>query len=215
MGLDIFFYKTKHAYNGDRHELRDLTEKDAQDEMRKKYDAAIKKIKACKSGMEMEEQSVKCAKSLSKLINYPQFTLDKIGVQMDYSRGELTFTPTTLSVWEKEKESIIKDTDAKFDAYFRKVNFIFDYFAEKGKMEEEYFAWIDKDDVEDIIDRCDKVLADHSLADKLLPTQSGPFFGSTEYDEWYFLKVKNARKQMKGLLKFFDKGYNMYVIFSW
>lgn len=33
---------------------------------------------------------------------------------------------------------------------------------------------------------CKEVLEDHDKAPKLLPTQDGFFFGSTEYDEWYF-----------------------------
>ena len=37
---------------------------------------------------------------------------------------------------------------------------------------------------------CDKVLDDNSLAEELLPTRSGFFFGSTDYDEWYFEDIK-------------------------
>lgn len=40
--------------------------------------------------------------------------------------------------------------------------------------------------------RCKEVLEDHSKAEKLLPTKSGFFFGSTEYDEYYYDDVKEV-----------------------
>ncbi len=40
------------------------------------------------------------------------------------------------------------------------------------------------------MDICKKVIADKSLAESLLPTSSGFFFGGTEYDEWYFNAVE-------------------------
>ena len=51
---------------------------------------------------------------------------------------------------------------AESDVYFRKVNFVYRYFANK-LVDERCFA--DKEDIEELISRCDKVLADHSLAE--------------------------------------------------
>jgi len=36
------------------------------------------------------------------------------------------------------------------------------------------------------VDLCKYVLKDREKAEELLPTQEGFFFGSTEYDEYYF-----------------------------
>jgi hypothetical protein len=40
--------------------------------------------------------------------------------------------------------------------------------------------------LESLLNTCKEVKSDHSKADGLLPTSAGFFFGSTEYDEWYF-----------------------------
>ena len=72
------------------------------------------------------------------------------------------------------------------------------------------------EDLEDLIDRCDRVLENHSLAEDLLPTQGGFFFGSTDYDKWYFEDVKDCRRQMKKLLRGFNEETDViYVIMSW
>lgn len=46
--------------------------------------------------------------------------------------------------------------------------------------------YVDRSQLEELRDVCKAVLSDHSLADEMLPTSTGFFFGSTEYDEWYF-----------------------------
>ena len=50
------------------------------------------------------------------------------------------------------------------------------------------------DDVEELLEACKQVLADHSKAEELLPTCDGFFFGSTDYDEWYFDDVKEVKE---------------------
>jgi hypothetical protein len=113
---------------------------------------------------------------------------------------------------------------AEEDAYFRKVNFIYHYFQPKLVDE---CAFVTKADLEDIIERCDKILKGldlrkeipHSkidLAMELLPTQGGFFFGSIEYDKWYFHDVRNVRRQMKKLLRGFNEDTDViYVVMSW
>jgi len=44
---------------------------------------------------------------------------------------------------------------------------------------------VSREQLEELRDTCRKVLADNSLADELLPTSDGFFFGSTDYGEWY------------------------------
>ena len=65
-------------------------------------------------------------------------------------------------------------------AYFCKVNFLipfFDYGDNCSSIE------IRKCQVEELVDNCNKVLDNHDLAEELLPTVCGFFFGSTDYDE--------------------------------
>lgn len=59
------------------------------------------------------------------------------------------------------------------------------------------------------------VLNNHDLAPKLLPTQSGFFFGDTEYDDYYFDSVKNLYEI---LLAEKEQGYFescSYFYWSW
>jgi len=42
----------------------------------------------------------------------------------------------------------------------------------------------------ELVHTCIKVLNNHALSEQLLPTTSGFFFGSTEYDEYYYGSLK-------------------------
>lgn len=48
-------------------------------------------------------------------------------------------------------------------------------------------------------DICKQVLEDRSLAEELLPTRVGFFFGSTEYDEDYFNDLAETVKQIEAI----------------
>jgi hypothetical protein len=86
--------------------------------------------------------------------------------------------------------------------YWRKANQIHNWFVEniqKGNDDcGDYY--VGTDDLEKLLDACEKVKADHSLADSLLPSASGFFFGGTEYDEWYFKDIDNTIDMLKEAL---------------
>lgn len=52
--------------------------------------------------------------------------------------------------------------------------------------------YVDRKGLLELKSICERVLADNSLARELLPTQAGFFFGSTEYDEWYFNDIRGT-----------------------
>lgn len=91
--------------------------------------------------------------------------------------------------------------------YYRKVNFLVKYFLDRGyDVENSSPICISKEDVEELLSRCNQVLEDHSKAPELLPTMSGFFFGSTDYDEYYFIDVAKIKGYIEGtLLPSFDK----------
>ena len=66
----------------------------------------------------------------------------------------------------------------------------------------------------DLLDRIDKVLADHDLADELLQTQAGFFYGSTQYDDWYFEDLRDAKDQLEEDVKSMDDDENA-IFWSW
>ena len=63
--------------------------------------------------------------------------------------------------------------------------------------------------------RFHKVLEDSSLAEELLPTQSGFFFGSTLYDESYVLDLKNTVEQINTILETTDFDEQELVFHAW
>lgn len=100
----------------------------------------------------------------------------------------------------------------KEELYFRKVNFLLPHF---GYEENCSNLEISKCQVEDLVENCNKVLADHSLADELLPSKAGFFFGSTDYDEWYFNDVESVRDSFEKLLNEFDFDNNTLEMHCW
>jgi hypothetical protein len=87
--------------------------------------------------------------------------------------------------------------------YWRKANAIHAYIVDNHSDSHDDCTPIelDRGAVKELRDRCLDVLSDHSLAQKLLPTQSGFFFGSTEYDDDYFEELERTEKELTELLR--------------
>lgn len=83
--------------------------------------------------------------------------------------------------------------------YWRKANAIHRWFVEEcqGGVHECQETLVHPEMLMDLIDRCEQVAADHSKCHDLLPTVGGFFFGSTEYDEWYFRDVEETATGLK------------------
>ena len=88
-------------------------------------------------------------------------------------------------------------------AYWRKANQIHNWFVQnvQNGVDECQTSFVSRDNLEELLDVCSKVIADNSLAETLLPTGSGFFFGSTEYDEWYYKDVSNTIEYLTEILK--------------
>lgn len=105
--------------------------------------------------------------------------------------------------------------------YFRKFNALHSYivktFADGIDNCQDIILY--KEDVEQIKKVLDDVLNAHQQVEKakeLLPTQSGFFFGGTDYDEFYFEDVKDAADLMQNLLDNFDfENYQLVYQASW
>ncbi len=82
----------------------------------------------------------------------------------------------------------------KCEKYFRKVNFLIPFVQSTmdHPMDNCEHVSLSIENLQDLINKCKAVLADHSKAEELLPTQCGFFFGSTAYDEWYFHDVQQV-----------------------
>ncbi len=100
--------------------------------------------------------------------------------------------------------------------YWRKANAIHNFFTSlKDQHESCESIEVTKDMLGMLLDRCTMVLEDRSRADELLPTTSGFFFGSTQYDEWYFNKLEDTIKDITPILSDGDiKDGDLYY-FGW
>ena len=52
--------------------------------------------------------------------------------------------------------------------------------------------YVGKEDLEKLKTICEEVLKHPEKAEELLPTQEGFFFGTTDYDEWYFNDIQDT-----------------------
>ena len=88
--------------------------------------------------------------------------------------------------------------------YWRKANAIHNWFVENcgGGEDTCQQMYVSLEKLEELLDICKQVSKDHNLAPALLPTQSGFFFGSTEYDDWYFDKIEDTIKIIEPVIEF-------------
>lgn len=72
--------------------------------------------------------------------------------------------------------------------YWRKANQIHNWFVQNcqdGKDDcREYI--VEREQLETLKSLCQTVIMDKASAEQMLPTRSGDFFGSTEYNEYYY-----------------------------
>lgn len=88
--------------------------------------------------------------------------------------------------------------------YWRKANAIHNWFVENcgGGEDTCQQMYVSLEKLEELLDICKQVSKDHGLAQVLLPTQDGFFFGSTEYDDWYFDKIEDTIKIVEPVIEF-------------
>jgi hypothetical protein len=82
-------------------------------------------------------------------------------------------------------------------AYWRKANSIHKWFCDlDGGRDECQPIDVRVSQLRELRALADTVLLQPAIARDLLPTQSGFFFGPTEYDEWYMEDMKNTVTQL-------------------
>ena len=73
--------------------------------------------------------------------------------------------------------------------------------------------WVSREKLKELYNICRNVIRHQGLASELLPTQSGFFFGGTDYDEYYFSDIKRTIDILKPILK--DDVGDFYYSSSW
>lgn len=90
--------------------------------------------------------------------------------------------------------------------YWRKANHIHKWFVDKTQSGEDKCepSWVTKEQLQDLRVLCQMVLDEPDKAQELLPSESGFFFGSTEYDEWYMESTKHTINVLDNAIQLID-----------
>lgn len=106
--------------------------------------------------------------------------------------------------------------------YWRKENAIHRWFLDKTDTEADFNCGeidVDRELLEQFVEEGKKVLAvrylNHTTAEQFMPTRSGFFFGSTEYDEYYYGAIKRTVEKFEELIKDFDFEENELIYSCW
>lgn len=133
-----------------------------------------------------------------KVVRMTPATFDKVRAWMEDSEAhELPYNDIE-PVWTGRKENHIQ-------CYIE---------GEVGEVNNLDYLPLDKEHIERLVDRLQRVKDDHSQAGVLLPTQPGFFFGGTDYDEFYFEDVEAELKEFRELLDSWDDT-KTYAYWAW
>jgi hypothetical protein len=99
--------------------------------------------------------------------------------------------------------------------YWRKANQIHRWFVQNVQSGEDDCGdyYVERNQLQELLDLCKIVQADHSKAEELLPSTSGFFFGGTDYDEWYYNDIDTTISILEEALE--DKNGEYYYTSSW
>lgn len=101
--------------------------------------------------------------------------------------------------------------------YWRKANAIHQWFVNvcQDGRDECQETWVHVDKLRELRTLCLEAKAYPEQADDLLPTTSGFFFGSTEYDEWYWKDIDKTIEILDRAIPLADEGYTIKYQSSW
>lgn len=135
--------------------------------------------------------------------------------------GSVTFL---MKVWGSEELTPVEfDGEKIYEinekvAYWRKFNALHNWFVnnvQKGKDDCKSYL-VAKDDFERLLEVCTTIMDSkdkRKVAEELMPTASGFFFGNTLYDEYYFDNIEELASKIRMILKNFLGSY--YYTSSW
>ena len=103
--------------------------------------------------------------------------------------------------------------------YWRKANQIHEWFVNNVQNGNDDCAsyHVSVEQLENLKTLCDKVLAEKNqvVAEELLPTAEGFFFGSTDYDEYYYSDLEETSKALESILAHYNGNGSFVYESSW
>lgn len=100
--------------------------------------------------------------------------------------------------------------------YWRKANHIHQWFVDNAQdgHDDCRDSYISVKQLDELYAVCEKIVADPSLGEELLPTRSGFFFGSTDYDEYYLEDIRYTMEVIEKARTIAGE-YSFYYSSSW
>lgn len=224
MGLDIYVYRIKESSVDkaqidvtNRKEIESMLEAEQKEYFVKYTNKLLKDLNKSFEEKTAEEYKISYHQFIKRLQNLDWFKiytfhLNPFGYNYYTKSIDKIKTPQEVKI---ELDKQLLDYYPMYQAYFRKVNFLYQYF--RNDMENEW-CLVGKEKIENLIELCEQVIkhkGDEDFANQYLPTTSGFFFGSTDYDDWYFADVKDCLTQMKKLNKSLNQDDLVMWEFSW
>lgn len=215
MGLDIYVHRIKRnqLVSDNISEIREKLKEDSKESFSNEIWALYDALRKSKDNSLAEDNPTIYFDAYKSFIN----DLSNLNLFKRYTFLLDKFSKKVLSL-DEVKDLLDYEVNTYYaleDAYFRKVNFIRRHF-ENLLVDEE--CLVDEADVANLVDICKLVLdnkGDTDFAMAHLPTQSGFFFGSTEYDDWYYHNVEDCIKQLTDLINSLEEGDKVLFSFSW
>lgn len=101
--------------------------------------------------------------------------------------------------------------------YWRKANAIHKWFVDnvQNGVDECQETHVTKKDLIELRNLCDMIIKGEGRPEALLPTTSGFFFGSTEYNEMYMEDIRDTIKIIDRALELNEFEWDIYYQSSW
>lgn len=121
---------------------------------------------------------------------------------------------------QKDEKAYEKSSNyGRVVAVWRKANMIHNWFCGHcEELENEVLYKVTLDNLKELLETIEDVLESKkvSTARRELPTCSGFFYGSTEYDDWYWEYLKDSKKYIEDVINSFDPDTDGLIYYaSW
>ena len=148
----------------------------------------------------------------------------------DYTSKSIFRNKDMENLYPKELEGFEKDIlnrnfvsrSIKCDyqiGYWRKANAIHKWFVDICAQGEDNCLpiYVSKAELKALRELVEEVLTHKDKANSLLPTEEGFFFGTTEYDNWYFQDLEYTKQLLDKVIPFLEEHQEYEVIYqaSW
>ena len=153
--------------------------------------------------------------------------IEKYVSRNTYSRENDEFSFSTTPEFESITNALSTDTLIRQEehtgytvqvpvGYWRKANAIHGWIVQNcaNGVDECQRIYVPREKAQDLVDWCKMTIANPDKADEFLPVTSGFFFGTSEYDEWYFDALQDTIEIFEPLLAS-KEGDSIFYQASW